>query len=204
MKRRYLAAASVLCLALSAGTVQAEHSGDAAAQKEENLDGIGEILEQELGDDLLSGMVLFDSHLYELPAPLSAFLENGFSIELEESDLELEAEKAGFVVLQKDNKKVKMMIENDTDQTAKAEECLVTCLWVSQYEDGFSLVLPGEIELGMKREDLEKILETFDVATEESDHFLAYWITSQDSDLNETSIFVEKETGIVAKIQIER
>lgn len=204
MKRRYLAAASVWCLALSAGTVQAEQSGAAAAQKEEKMDGCEEISEQELGDDLLSGIVLFDSHLYELPALLSAFLENGFSIDLEESDLELEAEKAGFVVLQKDDKKVKMMIENDTDQTAKAEECLVTCLWSSQYEDGFSLVLPGKIEIGMKTEDLDKILEKFDVATGESDHFLSYWITGQDSDLDETSIFVEKETGIVAKIQIER
>ena len=157
-----------------------------------------------LGDDLRGNEVFFDSHIYELPAALGEFLENGFSIVSEESDLEVASMESGFVVLQKDNRSVKIPVKNESDRKMAVRDCLVISLNSSQYEDGFLLVLPGEIQIGMTKEELEKKLENFDIVTDESDHFLYYGIQSQENELDETSIFVKKETGIVVKIQIER
>lgn len=160
--------------------------------------------DMQLGTDLLSGRVSFDSDLYELPASLEEFLDHGFVFLAEESDTELAPMTGGFAVLQKENRSVTVRIENTSSESRTAQECEVTSLSESVYEEGFSLVLPGEIQIGMTQQELERALEGVQAEQQESEHFFYYGIRDSQSDLGETSIFVEKETGLVVKIQIER
>lgn len=160
--------------------------------------------EEKLGTDLTSGRLSFDGEIYELPAPLSQFLENGFVLLPEESDMELDEKQSGFVVMQKENRSVQVRVENMTGQKKDVRECVVTSLESSIYKDEFSIILPREIQIGMTQEELEEKLDGVNVMREESEHFIYYGILSDETQLNETSIFVEKETGFVVKIQVER
>lgn len=157
-----------------------------------------------LGEEIASGNVLFDSQLYRLPASLSDFVRAGFSIVPEESDREVAAFGSGFAVLQKDSRSVKVRVKNETDQTRELEACKVVALESSVYQDGFSMVLPGDIEIGMTQEKLEDALRETEMEKEESEHFVCYGIPIAGQTLDEISIFVEKESGLVVKIQIEK
>ncbi len=164
----------------------------------------GSDIQETLGETIDSGNVVFDSHVYRLPTVLSDFLEEGFEIVPEESDKELASLESGFVVLQKENRSVKVCVKNNTEQTRQVQECIVTSLESSLYQNGFSLILPGGIEVGMTRENLENALGENEIVKEESENFLYYGIAAQNQTLDEISIFVEKETGLVVKIQIEK
>lgn len=174
---------------------------------EERAEAVGNMPaepEETLGTDLTSGKLSFDGEIYELPAPLSQFLENGFVLLPEESDMELDTKQSGFVVMQKENRSVQVRVENATGQKRDVRECVVTSLESSKYKDEFSILLPKEIQIGMTQEELEEKLDDVNVMREESEHFIYYGILSDESELDETSIFVEKETGFVVKILVER
>ena len=174
-------------------------------EKMETATAADAFLEQkELSGDIFSGQISFDSCVYELPASVSEFLNHGFEIVVEESDAELSSLESGVVVLQKDNKAVQVRVQNFEEETMPAEQCLVTSLSQSWYETGFSLVLPGEIQIGMTKEELEKALQGIEIETAESDEFFYYGIADREDEWNEIAIFVEKETEMVVKIEIEK
>ena len=175
-----------------------------AQERGEAVGNMTVIPEEGLGTDLTSGQLSFDGEIYDLPAPVSQFLENGFVLLPEESDMELDAMQSGFAVMQKDNKSVQIRVENTAEQKRDVRECVVTSLESSKYTDGFQLILPRGIQLGMTQEELEGKLDDADVMREESDHFIYYGILADETELDETAVFVEKETGLVVKIQIER
>ena len=60
------------------------------------------------------------------------------------------------------------------------------------------------MEESMTQEKLEDALRETEMEKEESEHFVCYGIPIAGQTLDEISIFVEKESGLVVKIQIEK
>lgn len=117
---------------------------------------------EELGEDLLSWNVQLLGDVYTLPAPVSAFTENGWEIILAQNV------KAGKdldkgIIMQKDGVVVEFSVFNFSEHQTSAADATVYKL--AQSETGISpmadlqLVLPGNICIGMTEADFLKLLE---------------------------------------------
>ncbi|MBE6764065.1 MAG: toll/interleukin-1 receptor domain-containing protein [Ruminococcaceae bacterium] len=108
-----------------------------------------------LGDDLFSGTVLIEGVLYQLPAPLQVFLDNGWTL-----DTEFEYLVAGAVenvTLKKDGKKLSVNVKNFADYQTLPENCAAIAL---TFHDTARTEpeLPGGIRFGMTLAEIEKAL----------------------------------------------
>lgn len=110
---------------------------------------------QELGDDLLSGVVKYDGDLYWMVCPLSAMLENGWSISPMVAIDCLAAGESMQMELVRNGKKQEVEVTNLGTEAHWTENCFVTRF--ADY-DG-KLVLPGGIRVGMMENDCFGVIE---------------------------------------------
>lgn len=115
-----------------------------------------------LGDDLLSWNVQLMGDVYTLPAPVSAFTENGWEIILAQS-VKAGSDLDQGIIMQKDGVVVGFSVFNFSDYQTNAADATVYKL--SQMGDAtgtwrdMQLVLPGNISIGMTEDVFLNILE---------------------------------------------
>ncbi len=108
-----------------------------------------------LGSDIKSGVVKIDGDLYQLPAPVDTFLQNGWEI----------AQQPTYVVsgasdsmrLKRDGKEMYIYISNFAEYQTTPENCAVYSAMIDADGD-VDMELPGGIHLGMTKAEVEAIL----------------------------------------------
>ena len=123
-----------------------------------------------LGEDLLSWNVELMGDVYTLPAPVSAFTENGWEIIMAQS-VKSGSDLNQGIIMQKDGVLVEFSVYNFSDYQTNAADATVYKL--SQTSDvtgtwrDMQLVLPGNICLGMAEDEFLTFLEK-DAAVKEA------------------------------------
>lgn len=157
----------------------------------------------ELGDDLFSFTVDFAGNLYQLPAPVSVFEENGWKVKEADSDAVVPGGSFGWVTMMKDNQELSVIARNYDANAAVINNCFVTSVESSEYTTNLPLNIQKGITVGMSTADLEAALEGVDYEKDtESESFTYYTITGPDSSLDRVSISVNNENGTVSTLEV--
>ncbi len=150
-----------------------------------------------LGDDLTAATVVFSGDLYRLPAPVSAFTDNGWKI----------TSKVGYVVsggneyisMERNGEKMDVKVLNYAEYQTIPENCIIASL--SMYSsDGISAEIPCGITFESSRADVEKACEGFEYYDGISHTYSCY--TFDGGREFSLSINVSKETDKVSSISI--
>ncbi len=157
----------------------------------------------ELGDDLTSFIVDFASALYQLPAPVSVFEENGWKVKTEDSDAIVAGGDFGWVTMMKDNQELRVIARNYDANATVINNCFVTSVEASEYTTNLPLTVQKGITVGMSTADLEAALEGVDYEKDdENDSYAYYTVTGPESSLDRVSISVNKEKDAVSTLEV--
>ena len=109
---------------------------------------------EELGDNLVSGVMEIEGDLYKLPIPVSEFLKNGWEISFKEDDkTTLSGNEYAFGTLSKDGVIIPDAEIYNLDKTKNnVENCYVISMAVSS-ESEFNVSLPKDIKTQMTEDD---------------------------------------------------
>lgn len=160
---------------------------------------------QELGEDIASGTVRIDGSLYRIPAPVSAFLENGWKIVYDGNSEVIAGQDSGDgYYLMKNQQKLRICVKNYDDNATTVENCFVTEIYNQNFSTEILIELPREITFGMSSAQLEEILTGTEYEKEEGNTFLWYVIPCGEDSEDEVKICVNKKSDTVVKISIRR
>lgn len=165
----------------------------------------------ELGDDLLSYRVELDGALYQLPCPVSALLENGWTIDENNSDEVISAGSFGWVDFVKEGYSFSEMVSNDADYATSPENCWVESLNAGDYGMEAEMNLPGGYSIGMSESDLVAALDGSGIPYEvEDDGSYRYYQLGEDMwNMVCFYVYTDEESDIhplntVYKIEVSR
>ena len=150
----------------------------------------------ELGDDLLSGRVRIGGDLYQLPAPVSVFLQNGWEVAARPGFVA--AHKSDSMQLRRDGLSLEITVTNFSEYQTLAENCAVTGI-MPRADNGVAVDLPKGLSLGVQ----EAVVKAMDVNFNISDNTksLSYYISESEAK-KELHVRVLKETGTVDSITL--
>lgn len=103
-------------------------------------------------------IVSYDGDLYRLPAPVKAFLSNGWEIDEDSSDKELEANDYGYVTLNKDGQMIYTTVYNPELKKTLVENCFVTTLYSDLVTTKVPMKVLDGICLGMSKDDAKNAM----------------------------------------------
>lgn len=156
----------------------------------------------ELGDDLTKFIVEYDGALYQMPAPVSEFEKNGWTVKEDQSDMTVKGKDAGWVSLMKNNQELRVMARNYGDNATTIRNCFVTTVKGDDNSTDMPITVQKGITRGMTKADLEKALEGVTYEFEESDMFEYYTVEGPESSLDSVQILVRKDTSVVQAIEV--
>lgn len=156
----------------------------------------------ELGDDLTKFIVEYAGALYQMPAPVSEFEKNGWTVKEDQSDMTVKGKDAGWVSLMKNNQELRVMARNYGDNATTIRNCFVTTVKGDDNSTDMPITVQKGITRGMTKADLEKALEGVTYEFEESDMFEYYTVEGPESSLDSVQILVRKDTSVVQAIEV--
>lgn len=152
------------------------------------------------GSGLTSGVVKIEGAFYQLPAPVSAFLNNGWQIIQQSGDLV--AGDSDYITVQKDGKNLILYIVNMAEYQTVAENCVVYKLSVDS-DDSAPIYVGNDqkqITLGSAKADVEALItDEFDYYDGINDTYSYSEYKQRDFNM---SVSVDKTTGAVMNIYI--
>lgn len=155
----------------------------------------------ELTDDILSFNAKYDGVLYHMPAPVSEFEKNGWTLqEAPKGDIASRDFKSG-IVLRKGNQTLRTYLYNNSDKATSAENCFITKIIDDVLSTNVPIVLPNGITVGSSKEDLEAAIVGTNVEKGDDSMFEYYTYTKKPQ--QEVQMIIKKETGKVSKISVE-
>lgn len=114
-----------------------------------------------LSDDLTDMQFALDGNVYALPCPVSVFMDNGFELVEDNSQMEYGAGDVGYIEFRYDNQKVRCMVRNYEDYATVAQNCFVVNFKSSEYSPTLDVELPGGIKLGTTEAELLAALDGY-------------------------------------------
>lgn len=169
---------------------------------------------EELGVGPLSYVVEFEGDLYQLPAPVDAFLKNGWRIQTEYSDSKVNggvnSYDYGVISLMRDNRTIRLIVVNYDTVPREVENCFVPKIMVGDSDtEGFKLTISSGITIGMSDEEVHSTLDAIpkDIllkywVDDSSERFNVYKLKDLDHDNQGITISVNKEEDAVTKIEV--
>lgn len=109
----------------------------------------------ELGSDFKVPTVKFGGDLYTLPAPVSCFLDNGWTFTDKPSAVKSGNDES--VCMERDGAEVYLSIFNFADYQTTPENCAVTRIRAEE-SSGVNLELPNGLKLGLSKAQVEAIV----------------------------------------------
>ncbi len=155
-----------------------------------------------LSDDLFDYTVEYAGNLYQLPAPVSAFLANGWIIKNNSADT-VAGKDSDWAYLMKDNQELRVLAKNYEPNLVGIENCFVTVVKSDEYTTDLPLNLTKGLKRGMTAAELEAALEGTDLEIDESGSFKYYNIYGKDSRLDGYQFCVNTDTDTVVNIEVE-
>ncbi len=154
-----------------------------------------------LGKDFKSSVVKIEGDLYQLPAPVSAFIDKGWQITQHSGDVV--AGGNDYIYMKKDGKELDLRIVNYAEYQTTVENCAVTK--VSVYDGyGTSIIVGSEsnnITIGTAKNEVDTLTGSdFDYYEGTYSHSYSYSeFDERDFGLD---ISVDKESGKVSSIDV--
>lgn len=125
------------------------------------------------GEDILDPVVEFMGDFYQLPAPVSAFVANGWEIQDVEEGAFAEGGGLEFIDMMKDNQTVHFSVYNLTENAVTLENCFVTELKFGTYDpEVLDLKIAGNVTLGASKDELKAMAEEKGYICEEDGDYL--------------------------------
>ena len=154
----------------------------------------------ELGDNLKSGVLRLENKLYQLPAPISEFINDGWSIAEQSGDVV--AGGTDYIEIEKGSARISARIMNYADYQTIPENCAVFSVDIEADEAASAdFELPGSIKLGITKADVQGIVDgSFDYYDGTYSYHYSY-SEYKERDFN-IDIDVDKESGVVDRIKI--
>lgn len=186
----------------------ADEEANAAAEAQVSSEPTEEVLAYEapteLGDDLQSFIVDYAGSLYQIPAPVSVFIENGWTLKEEDSDSIVAGKDFGWVALMKDNQELRAIARNYNANATTIENCFVTSVEGNVNSTNLPITVQKGITLGMSAADLETALAGVEYEKDNSSSamFTYYTIEGKESSLDSVEILLNTEEGTVTGIEV--
>ena len=141
----------------------------------------------ELGTDPLSYNIEIENQVYTLPAPVSAFTDNGWKIASQEDSVPSGRSLSSAIKLQKDGKEIEASVTNFADYQTKPENCAISSLhFYADESKNPEVKLPGGITIKSTSDDLKKWAgDKFDYSKSGDSEYYDYY-----DDDNEGSIYI--------------
>lgn len=184
-----------------------DDDANAAAASEVSDEPTEEVLAyeapEELGDDLTSFIVEYAGDLYQLPAPVSEFVKNGWTIDKENSASVIAGKGYDWVYLSKDNQNYHTIVRNYNANATVVENCFVTDVESNVYDTNLPITVQKGLTLGLSEADVTAALDGVDYdLDDESSSFHYYKITGPDSSLDYVQVMVNLEDDAVSGIEV--
>lgn len=151
-----------------------------------------------LGEDPLSLRVAFGNALYALPAPVSAFVENGWTLG-KGADGVVKACGVGQLTLSLNSQSFTTWVYNASDKAALARDCLVTTVVSDLNRGGIPLTLPGGVTIGMPEKDALDALASLPVKTSQTADLRRYVLSKGRAAV---ILSVERDTGVISRVEV--
>ncbi|MCD7736598.1 MAG: hypothetical protein LUI07_06500 [Lachnospiraceae bacterium] len=158
-----------------------------------------------LSNDLTDYEIELEGKVYALPVPVSVLVEDGWTLDENDSDSLVIAQYYGRVTLRKDNQSFSTSVVNGEDYATTPENCWVETLEVGGYTLDMEGALPGGVSVGATEEEFLSILNENSMDYEYSEsgdyHYYTYNSPSYGSGCEAvvyvgTDSFFEKDTII--------
>lgn len=144
---------------------------------------------------------LYAGDYYQLPAPVSEFTKNGWTIVENKSDMYVAGSDSGKLTMSKDNQVVWTYVRNYDLNATAIENCYVTELKASVHECNVEMEVTGGIRIGDSKADLEAALKALNVPYEEEDG--DYRITDERSITYHVDIHVYEDVITTMEVQYQ-
>ena len=160
---------------------------------------------EELSSNPEAFVISYDGDLYRLPAPVKAFLSNGWEIDEDSSDKELEANDYGYVTLNKDGQMIYTTVYNPELKKVLVENCFVTTLYSDLVTTKVPMKVLDGICLGMSKDDAKNAMTdiSFKKKKNKEDKTESWTIKTESGGYIKITIDQDLEivSGIEAKIE---
>lgn len=153
------------------------------------------------GNDLVSAVLNVEGDLYQLPAPVSTFVDNGWEITQQPGSVV--SGGSDSVRVERDGKKLYLNIVNLAEYQTTVLNCAVYRISVSS-DDEIEIAVPAgeeEIAIGMTKEELEAVLTDEFECYEGTNRYSYSYSEYRERDFSIT-IYVDKDTEAVSGISI--
>ena len=155
-----------------------------------------------LGDNLSEFIVEYGGDLYQIPAPVSSFISNGWELDETDTGITVTGRGHGFVTLIKDDQRLEAKCINYCEDATSIENCFVTNVESGVYENDTNIVISQNLTIGSSVSDLEKaIVGVEHEKSTSSDTDKYYRIMPGESILDSYNISVEE--GTIDRIKIK-
>lgn len=154
-----------------------------------------------MSDDLADFTVEFGGKLYQLPAPISEFEADGWTIDESNSDTVINGRGYGWVTLMKDNQKLRTIAQNYSDSSTAVNNCFLTDVMSDPYDCKIPLTISGGISIDTTEADLLKAIANVEYETSDSSSYRYYELMPTGSKVDGYEIYVSTETDLVYKIE---
>lgn len=184
MKKRFLILALTLMCAVSAAGcgAETENAEDTTAYDSQDT-AIADTAVSETNDDPFQFIFELEGHTYQLPCPVSELLENGFTINEENSELDIPAGSLGQIELVYNDLSYHPFVYNttDSDDTEPGNYLLSSMSSGEITRPGYDMTIFRGITIGMSEDDLKNALEGLNVNVISSD-CIFYEVREPDGD----------------------
>ena len=154
-------------------------------------------------DNFSDWIVTYDGKLYKLPAPVSEFVADGWVINEKESKMVIDGRGYGRVELRKDNQKVRVSVNNYSENATAVTNCFMTNVLSDSYDAKIPLIIAKGITIGMPEAEVKAAIDGEDVEEDDSSSYHQYKVRSADSRTFWYDIYINKESGNVYKIEVQ-
>lgn len=154
-----------------------------------------------MSEDLFDYTVTFAGDLYQLPAPVSAFVDRGWILVEEKSTLVVAGKSTGAVTLTRDGQTLWIQVSNDSEVDAPIETCQMTNLAANVKDCNVEMEIAGGIHMGMAQAELEQAIAQYEYKKEVSS-YTYYEIYEPDQEEEQLGYEIIVRDGKVAGIEI--
>lgn len=155
-----------------------------------------------MGDNLQKPLLNYGGAYYSLPAPVSAFIDNGWTFEADEYDA-VAAGKTCSMYLEKGSYRIQTQVTNYTNEIQYLENCFVTWIQASKEDTSMDveLILPGKIKTGMTEADMLKAIGDVSYKKDDtSDENYILYDVAYENNTGKIRLYVSKETSVLSRI----
>ena len=161
------------------------------------------IAPEQIGDDFSAFVINYGDVLYQLPAPVSVFLENGWTVVEDGTETTISGRDSGWVILMRDNQKLKVLARNYSENATDFKNCFIKNVKSDPFDNKTPLTIAKGISIGMSQADLEAALADTEYEKDESSSMFVYYTVRPLGNLvDKYQIAVKKETGVVEIIEV--